>query len=60
MFGILVSRWRIFQEPIEGKSELVEKMHLQQRHCIIIDNKLITRTTVLQDLSILKTKVVQL
>ena len=24
-FGILVSRWRIFQKPIEGKSELVEK-----------------------------------
>ena len=36
-FGILVSRWRIFQKPIEGKSELVEKKFtLQQRHCTII------------------------
>ena len=25
-FGILVSRWRIFQKSIEGKPELVEKV----------------------------------
>ena len=25
-FGILVSRWRIFQKPIEGKPELKEKI----------------------------------
>ena len=27
-FGILVSRWSIFQKPIEGKPELVEKIVL--------------------------------
>ena len=36
-FGISVSRWRIFQKPIEGKPKLVEKkLYLQQRYCTII------------------------
>ena len=61
-FEILVSRWRIFQKPIEGKSELVEKKFYFAATALhnYYLNKLITRTTLYQDLPILKTKVVQL